>query len=191
MNFSTGSGGNIIAHGDLNLSSDMTGVNAAMGITIGGGGAASMAGIANTGALVNFNKQGFGIWTVNGEITPNGGNIRQQGGILEFSSTASTAGNAIITAGNRSNGGIMRFAQGSDVKSASGNTNDILGGWATYDNTTWAKTNGSGNAIDGLTTFVDDVWAAGNNTNVTLGGSDPAPPRRRTACASTSAVRNP
>jgi fibronectin-binding autotransporter adhesin len=174
VNFSTGNGGNIAAHGNLNFTSNMTGANAAMGITVTGGGVATMNGITNTGALVNFNKGGLGIWTVNGDLTPNGGNIRPQGGILSFSATSSTTGDAILTAGNRSNGGIIRFATGSSIKSASANTNGVLGGWATFDNTTWAKTNGSGNAIDGLTTFTDDAWAAGNNTTVTLAGADPA-----------------
>jgi autotransporter-associated beta strand protein len=174
VNFSTGSGGNITAHGNLNFTNNMTGTNAGMGVTINGGGAASMNGITNTTALLNFNKGGLGIWTVNGGITPNGGNIRPQGGILAFSATSSTTGDAIITAANRSNGGIIRFASGSSVKTASANTNGILGGWATFDNTTWAKTNGSGNTIDGLATFTDDTWAAGNNTNVTLVGGNPA-----------------
>jgi autotransporter-associated beta strand protein len=111
---------------------------------------------------------------VNGGITPNGGNIRQQGGILSFSATSSTTGDAIITAANRGSNGVIRFAAGSSIKSASANTNGILGGWATFDNTTWAKTNGSGVAIDGLATFTDDTWASGNNTTVTLAGGDPA-----------------
>ena len=174
VNFSTGSGGQISAHGNLNFTSNMTGAAAAMGITITGGGVASMNGITNTTALINFNKQGAGTWTVNGDITPNGGNVRPQGGILDFSATASTTGDAIITAGNRSNGGIIRFSAGSGVKTASANTNGILGGWATFDNSTWAKTNGTGLAIDGFTTFTNDIWAAGNNTNVTLSGGDPA-----------------
>lgn len=174
VNFLTNQGGIITAHGGLIFSSNMTGTNAAMGVLINGGGAASMNGINNTGALLNLNKQGLGIWTINGSIQPNGGNIRPQGGILAFSSTSSTIGEAIITASNRSNQGIIQFASGSAIKSASANTNGILGGWATFDNTTWAKTNGTGVAINGLATFTDDTWAAGNNTNVTLAGADPS-----------------
>jgi fibronectin-binding autotransporter adhesin len=174
VNFSTGSGGNITAHSNINFTSNMTGANAAMGITVTGGGAATMNGISNTGALLNFNKAGLGIWTVNGDITPNGGNIRQQGGILDLSATSSTTGDAILTAANRSNNGIIRFAAGSSIKTASANTSGILGSWATFSNTTWAKTNGSGNAIDGLTTFANDTWAADNHTTVTLAGANPA-----------------
>jgi autotransporter-associated beta strand protein len=176
VNFSTASGGNITSHGNINFSSNMTGAAAAMGVTINGGGNASMNGITNTTALLNFNKGGLGIWTVNGSIQPNGGNIRMQGGILAFSSTASTFGDAIIgtASSGRTNGGVVRFASGSSIKSASANTSGILGGWATFDNTTWAKTNGTGNAIDGLATFTDDTWTAGNNTTVTLAGADPA-----------------
>jgi fibronectin-binding autotransporter adhesin len=175
VHFSSGSGGQISSHGNLNFTSNMTGVASGMGVTITGGGAASMNGIS-TGALLNFNKQGLGIWTVNGDITPNGGNIRMQGGILAFSASSSTTGNAIIgtASSGRTNNGVVRFAAGSSVQSASANTNGILGGWATFDNSTWAKTNGSGNAIDGLSTFTDDTWAAGNNTNITLAGADPA-----------------
>ena len=174
VNFSTTNGGNITGHGNLNFTSNMTGAAVAMGLVFNGGGASSMNGITNTTALLNFNKGGLGTWTVNGNITPNGGNIRPQGGILAFSSTASTTGDAIITAANRSNQGVIRFTTGSSVKSASANTNGILGGWATFDNATWAKTNGTGLAIDGLATFTDDAWAAGNNTTVTSAGADPA-----------------
>ena len=178
IHFPTGQGGIVANHGTgtLTFTSNMTGGTAAMGINFVGGGVGVMNGITNTTALINFNKQGLGKWTVNGNLQPNGGNIRLQGGILEFASTSSTTGNAIIAVANsgRTNSGVIRFATGSSIKTASTNTNGILGGWATYDNTTWAVTNGTGNAITGLTTYTNDTWAAGNNTDVTAGGANPA-----------------
>lgn len=178
INFPTGQGGIVTNHGTgtFNLSSNMTGTATAMGVTINGGGVGTMNGITNTTALINFNKQGLGKWTVNGNLQPNGGNIRMQGGILEFSSTSTTTGDAIIgvASNGRTNSGVVRFTTGSSIKTASANTNGILGGWATFDNSTWAVTNGTGNAINGLTTFTTDTWAAGNNTDVSLAAADPA-----------------
>jgi fibronectin-binding autotransporter adhesin len=178
IHFASGAGGIITQHGTgpLNLTSDMTGSAAAMGIIINGGGVGTMSGITNTTALLNFNKQGLGRWTVNGTLTLNGGNIRLQGGILDFSASSSTTGDAIIGVANsgRTNGGILRLQTGSSIKTASANTNGILGGWATFDSSTWAVANGSGSAITGLATFTTDVWAVANNTNVTLAGADPA-----------------
>jgi autotransporter-associated beta strand protein len=171
LHFSTGSGGIVTGHGNLNLSSNMTGAANAFGLVVNGGGNSSMNGIS-TGALINFNKQGLGIWTVNGNLNLVGGEIRPQGGIVSFSATSSTTANAPIA--GRSNQGVIRFATGSSVLTATANTNGILGGWATFDNSTWAKTNGSGNAIDGFTAFTDDTWAAGTNTNVTLAGGNPS-----------------
>ena len=171
LHFSTSSGGIVTGHGNLNLTSNMTGAATAFGLFMNGGGSSSMNGIS-TGALINFNKQGLGIWTVNGNLNLVGGEIRPQGGIVSFSSTSSTTANAPIA--GRSNQGVIRFATGSSVKTATANTDGILGGWATFDNTTWAKTNGSGNAIDGFTAFTDDTWSAGTNTNVTVAGANPS-----------------
>ena len=171
VNFSTGSGGIVTGHGNLNLSSNMTGAVTPFGFVVNGGGSSSMNGIS-TGALINFNKQGLGIWTVNGNLNLVGGEIRPQGGIVSLSSTSSTTADAPIA--GRSNQGVIRFATGSSVKTATANTNGILGGWATFDNSTWAKTNGSGIAIDGFTAFTDDTWSAGTNTNVTVAGANPS-----------------
>lgn len=178
INFATGSGGIIsqIGTGPLHLTSNMIGINAGMGVVVTGGGVATMNGITDTTALINFNKQGPGTWTVNGGLTVKGGAIRAQGGILDFSATSSTTDDAIvgIAATGRTNGGVIRFATGSSIKTASANTNGIIGGWATVDNSTWAVSNGAGNAISGLASFVSDAWAASNNTDVTLTGAAPA-----------------
>ena len=176
VNFATASGGTISQNGTgpLVFSTNMIGAAAAMGVTLAGGGIGEINGITNTTALLNFNKSGTGKWTVNGSLTLTGGAIRPQGGVLAFSATSSTADNAIITLANRSSAGVMTFAPGSSIKTASVNTNGILGGWATYNGTDWAKTNGTGLAIDGYTAYTNDTWAAGNNTNVTLAGANPA-----------------
>ncbi|MCU0780082.1 MAG: autotransporter-associated beta strand repeat-containing protein, partial [Akkermansiaceae bacterium] len=170
INFSTGSGGIITTHSNITFTNNMTGTAAAMGLVFNGGGSGTMNGVS-TGALINFNKQGFGTWTVNGTLDLAGGELRAQGGILNMTASSSTVADANIT---RANNGVIRLASGSGVKTATVNTNGILGGWATFDNITWAKTNGAGNAIDGFTAFTDDAWAAGNNTNVTIAGADPA-----------------
>jgi autotransporter-associated beta strand protein len=170
LNFSTGSGGIITAHGNLTLTSDLTGAATPMGLIFNGGGSGTMGGVS-TGALINFAKQGIGTWTVTGALNLVGGELRAQGGILNMTASSSTVADANVT---RANNGVIRLASGSGVKTATVNTSGILGGWATFDNITWAKTNGAGNAIDGFTSFTDDIWAAGTNTNVTLAGANPA-----------------
>jgi autotransporter-associated beta strand protein len=174
IHIGTGQGGILLNHGpgQLQIATDITGAASPFGFNLSGGGVSSMNGI-NSGALINFNKEGLGIWTVNGQLTLTGGGIRPRSGILSFSSTASTASDAPIAERANANG-VLRFATGSSVKTATANNNGILGGWATFDQTTWAKTNGAGNAIDGFTAFTDNTWAAGTNTNVTLAGADPA-----------------
>lgn len=175
VRFSGGGGGIITQSGAglLRFTSDMTGAAAGMGVFLTGGGEGSINGITNTTALLNFNKQGSGTWTVNGNLTLNGGNIRPQGGILTFSPTSSTTGDAIIS--GRSANGLLRFTTGSAVRTATANVNGILGGWATFDSNTWAVTNGTGNAVTGLpaANYITDTWAAGANTDVTAAGADP------------------
>jgi autotransporter-associated beta strand protein len=173
IHFASGSGGIVTQNGtgELVLESEMTGVAAAMGVTLNGGGTGRMNGIANTTALLNFNKAGSGIWTVQGNLTLNGGNIRPQGGILAFAASSATTDTAIIS--GRALGGVLEFAGGSGIVTSTANTNGILGGWATVDDTTWAVANGA-SPISGLATFTPDTWAAGNNTDVTLAGADPA-----------------
>jgi autotransporter-associated beta strand protein len=174
IRFVSGNGGIVTAEGSgtLTLTSDMTGANAAMGVVFNGGGSGEMEGISDTGALLNFSKQGAGKWVVNGDLTLRGGNIRPQGGILDFAGFAGTTDDAIIS--GRSNGGVLRIADGTSVKTTTANSNGIIAGWATYGGDTWAVANGSGNAITGLSTFTDDTWASGNNTTVTWAGADPA-----------------
>lgn len=160
--------------GTVTLTNNIQVANSAIGIFWNGGGKTVMQGVTgNTSALLNFNKSGVGMLTVNGNITPNGGSIRAQGGILSFSSTASTTGNAVMTS-QRTVGGVALFAAGSSIKTADANTNGIMGGWAVYNGTDWAQSNGSGNAIGAYSGYTTDTWAAGNNTDVSLAGANPA-----------------
>jgi autotransporter-associated beta strand protein len=172
VSFSTGSGGIITSHSPagVQFTSDMTGTNAAMGLVFNGGGVGALNGVA-TGALVNFNKQGIGTWTVNGTLNLAGGELRSQGGILAMGATSATAANANLT---RANNGVIRFTTGANVLTGTASTNGILGGWATFDNTTWAKTNGAGNPVDAFSAFTNDTWGTTENTSVTLAGADPA-----------------
>ncbi len=72
-------------------------------------------------------------------------------------------------------GGVLEIASGSNVITSTANTSNILGGWATVDDSTWAVANGA-SAITGLPGggFLSDTWLAGNQTDVTLAGADPA-----------------
>ena len=48
----------------------------------------------------------------------------------------------------------------------------VLGGWATFDNNTWAKTNGSGNAIDGYSATVFAYGQTGSGKTYTMAGKE-------------------
>ena len=56
------------------------------------------------------------------------------------------------------------------------NTNSILGGWATLNGQDWAvnSTNGASGAITALGSYTSDTLAAGNNTDITIAGANPA-----------------
>lgn len=171
----TASGGIILNHGTglLEISNNISGAASAFGFNLGGGGVGAMNGMSS-GALINLNKEGNGIWTVKGALNLAGGALRPRSGVLAFSSTSSTVADAALQERATGNG-VIRLATGSAVKTATANTSGgILGGWATFDNATWAKSNGTGASIDGLATFTNDTWAANTNTDVTLAGAAPA-----------------
>ena len=154
--------------GTLTFSNNITVANTGIGVTFNGGGKTVIQGFTgNTSGVLNLTKTGVGTLVVNGVIAPNtAGNIRAQSGILDFTATASTTGNAIMTS-QRTVGGVARFAAGSSIRTADTNTNGIMGGWAVYNGTDWAQTNGSGNAIGGYSGYVSDTWGATNNTDIT------------------------
>ncbi|MEI6070957.1 MAG: autotransporter-associated beta strand repeat-containing protein [Verrucomicrobiae bacterium] len=55
------------------------------------------------------------------------------------------------------------------ITTTTGNTNGILGGWATVASNDWAYNNGTN--IAAYSAYTNDTWAAANNTNVTTGGA--------------------
>jgi fibronectin-binding autotransporter adhesin len=171
VTFSTGSGGNIANNGAgaLTFSNNMIAANAAMGVTFTGGANLTIGSITGNAAILNFNKTGTGTLTVTGDITSSGtaSNIRPQGGVLSFGSSATTTTNSTIIS-ERSVGGILRVASGASIKTnADANTNGIMGGWAVFNNTDWAQVNGAGTAISAYAGYTNDTWASGNNTTVT------------------------
>lgn len=171
VNFSTASGGNISNNGAgaLTFSSNMTAANAAMGVTFTGGANITIGSITGNASTLNFNKTGTGTLTVNGNVTSSAtaSNIRPQGGVLSFASTATTTTNSTIIS-NRSVGGILRVASGASIKTAAdANTDGIMGGWAVFNNTDWAQVNGVGTAISAYTGYTNDTWATSANITVT------------------------
>ncbi len=78
---------------------------------------------------------------------------------------------------SRSAGGAVDFSSTSGtISTSSGNTNaSILGGWADYlSSGDWAVVNSTGQIVTYTSnggTYVNDTWAAGNNTTVTTGTS--------------------
>ncbi len=194
VNYSTGNGG-VISNdgaGALIFSSNQTAASAAMGVTFTGGADITIPSITGNASTLNFNKTGQGTLTVNGDVTSSAtaSNIRPQGGVLSFASSATTTTNSTIVT-QRSGGGILRVASGASIKTAAdANTNGIMGGWATFNNTDWAQVNGAGTAISAYSGYTSDTWASGNNTDVTtssapLSGSTTNSLRFNTTGAST------
>ena len=78
-----------------------------------------------------------------------------------------------LTNVNRESGGLVDFVLGANATVMTeklNGTGGILGGWATVAGTDWAVSAGNGTrvgAITALGSYTNDVWAAGNNTDVT------------------------
>ncbi|MBN8460900.1 MAG: autotransporter-associated beta strand repeat-containing protein [Verrucomicrobia bacterium] len=177
INYNSASGGGILTNngtGTLVFGNPFTTTaTAAFGVTFNGFGSTTISGIASPQPM-NLSKQGVGVLEIAGQVvtkytSPNG-NIRADGGILRFASTAVTGSGADAGGVNRNaaaNAGVLQIASGAQVYTNTANTNGILGGWATYGGTTWAVTNGTTTPISGLATFTNDTWASANNTDVT------------------------
>ncbi|MEO5916325.1 MAG: autotransporter-associated beta strand repeat-containing protein [Luteolibacter sp.] len=157
--------------GTLTLTGPSTATGAgAKGVTVNGSGDVTLPGFQSNGGLTNITKSGVGTLTFTGSSAQSAGAININGGIVSFPS-ASSASATTFTRPNT--GGILRVSSGSSVAPSNANTNGILGSWAVFDGNTWAVTNGA-SPITGLATFATDTWAAGNNTDVTAAGADPA-----------------
>ena len=154
----------------LNFTSATTATGAGnKGVTLGGNGSAQIPGFQSNGGLTNIVKNGAGSWTFTGASSQATGAVTLNGGILSYTSTASRTSGTFV----RSGAGVLKIANGANVVTSTANTSGILGGWATFDNSTWAVANGA-SAITGLATFTNDTWSAGTNTNVTAALANPA-----------------
>ena len=151
----------------------------AFGVTFTGQGAGSFVGITQpaTTQLINFNKQGIGSWTLTGLSNLKAGAFRADGGVLNFAATATTGSGSGIAATitrNAANAGILTIASGASVITSTGNTNGILGGWATFGGSTWAVTNGNAAPITGLATFTNNWLTATGNADITASNTSGA-----------------
>lgn len=177
INLSGAGGGATISqdgYGLLNFTSVMTATGSgAKGGTLSGVGNGQLPGIVSFGGLTNLTKSGIGTWTLTGASTQSLGAVNVNGGILAYGA-ASTRDSGPITRSS-TGGGVLKIAAGAGVVTSTANTNGILGGWATFGDSSWAVANGA-SAITGLAdaSYVSDTWAAANNTDVTLLGADPA-----------------
>jgi fibronectin-binding autotransporter adhesin len=184
INLSGAAGGATISldsTGLLNFTSATTATGSgAKGVTLTGGGSGQIPGFQSNGGLTNLSKAGAGTWTLTGASSQTAGAVNVNGGILSYTGTASRTTGTFTR--NVTGGGVLKIASGSNVVTSTGNTNGILGGWATVDNTTWAVANGA-SAVTGLASFTNDTWAAGTNTDVTSAIADPA------AASTTHSVR--
>jgi autotransporter-associated beta strand protein len=175
IRYNTASAGGVLTNsgGPLVFTNPFTTpATAAFGVTFNGAGTTTLNGIVSPQAM-NFNKQGVGILNVAGQVltkyaSPNG-NLRADGGILRMTASSSTGSGTDAGGLTRAGagGGVLQIVPGASVYTITANTNGILGGWALYDNTTWAMTNGTATPVSGLASFTNDTWAAGNNTDVT------------------------
>ncbi|MEK7951356.1 beta strand repeat-containing protein [Luteolibacter soli] len=143
----------------------------AKGVTLNGGGLGELTGIPSSGGLTNLTKSGVGKWTLTGASTQTLGAVNMTGGTLAYTATASKTDGPINRASAAT--GVLEIASGASIVTSTGNTNGILGGWATVSNSTFAVANAA-SPIMGLATFTADTWAPGTNTNVTVAGANPA-----------------
>ncbi|MFN7562107.1 MAG: beta strand repeat-containing protein, partial [Prosthecobacter sp.] len=148
LNLSYGSGNNILpATGALTLTSGNLAVYAA------GSGAAILESVAST--TLNGGSSSIGAWASHTADTATG---QAPGG--------SGIGLGAIT---RSAGGTIDFGRNS-ASTSTANAGGILGGYATFEGTSWAVANGTNAAITGLATFSADTFGAGLHVDITAAG---------------------
>lgn len=148
-----------IGTGALTFSSSFTSAaTAGYGVTFNGTGNTSIVGITQTGTpqLINFNQTGTGQTTVTGSLDLNTGALRANAGVLNIASTATvglTGTSGHSGAITNTIGGVLKIQSGATVYTSTANTNSILGGWATFNDTTWVVAAGAATAVSGLATF--------------------------------------
>jgi len=172
INFSTTNGGTLTNNAASSSTSaltlsNVTTANLSMGVTFNGGADTVInGGLTGNSSTLNFNKGGTGTVTVNGNISGSASNIRAQGGVLIFNGST-TSNETIVSQRTATGGGVIQFGGSSTIKTTDVGTNNLLGGWATWNGTDWAS--GSGTAVVSFNgTYTSDTWAVNNNTDVTM-----------------------
>ena len=179
--------GGVIADGAMGLTLTktgagtqvLTGANLYTGATLINQGTLNLGGATATGSLAST------VLTLSGgtlSYTRTGTNTQAftTANINPGSSTASTStATQTIDFGALANtaGGTINFTPftGSSIIASNANTNGIIGGWATFNSTSWAVGNGAG-AITGFTGFTASTTTASNytNNNISVSGNSPA-----------------
>ena len=157
----------------------LTGANLYTGATLINQGTLNLGGATATGSLASTVltlSGGIFAYTRTGTVTQ----AFTTANINPGSSTASTStATQTIDFGALANtaGGTINFTPftGSSIIASNANTNGIIGGWATFNSTSWAVGNGAG-AITGFTGFTASTTTASNytNNNISVSGNSPA-----------------
>ena len=162
----------------------LTGSNAYNGATtVNGGGTLDIGGSSSTGSITGSTLAlGSSVTWFGGKLsyTRTGANTQA------FASTALNAGastienlasSGTITLGaiTRAAGGVVSFTGPGSITTSSPNSNGILGGYATFGDSTWAVANGAGSAITGLSSYTPSTsgtTAPGTTSNVDFQASN-------------------
>ncbi|QIF04252.1 autotransporter-associated beta strand repeat-containing protein [Roseimicrobium sp. ORNL1] len=180
------------------------------GLTVSGNLAHTGGTQINSHAVLTLNYgAGNNIIPTTGALTLNGGRIRvisSGSTILENAASTTLGAGASSIQSNSSysnngqgglaginlgaitraaaNGGTLSIGSNSAATSTA-NTNGILGGWATFNGTTWAVANGATSAITGLATYSTDTFGLNNHVDATTtqGGGNAATLRFNTAAS--------
>ncbi len=146
----------------------LSGVNTYTGATTINAGTLNLGGSTATGSLTST-VLNLGGGTLSYTRT---GNTTQAFTTTNLNSGASTitavAGNTITLGAITPNaGGTVNFGNTGTITTSTANSAGILGGWATFNGTTWAVANGAGSAITGLATYTTTTAAGTTASNYT------------------------
>ena len=158
-----------VGSGTLTLSTDQS----YSGSTTVNGGTLAVNGNLSSTALV-LGGGTLSLSNGTGASFTNGTTLNAGSSGLNASSVS--AGNVVLNAISRNAGSAINFTlptASNFITTTTANTaGSILGGWSTVAGTDWAVNDGAGNIIAlAPGGYTADVWAAGNNTDVTVNGA--------------------